>query len=98
MGKWQLECFKFGLYIFSPVAAFYWINKFENFEEKIEQFHRAQTSADSIKYEQMIKEYQTKAREERDKRYKEELKNSIADQTNELKEKLAKLEGNEQNN
>ena len=63
MGKWQLECVKFGTFIFAPVVSFYWFHKIENFEDKIEQYHRATTTADSIKNEAMIRDYQQKMRE-----------------------------------
>jgi len=91
---WQLECAKFGLFIFSPVIAFYWFHKVENLEEKFEDYHRKTTTAQSLKNEEMIKEYQQKMREKRDRKFKEELDNIRA--TENLQEKLAKLEGAEQ--
>ena len=97
MGKWPLECVKFGLLIFAPVISFYYFHKIENFEDKIEQYHRATTTAASLKNEAMIKEYQQKMREKRDKRFKEELESMRANDSNELKEKLVNLEGKENN-
>ena len=97
MGKWQLECVKFGTFIFAPVISFYWFHKIENFEDKIEQYHRATTTADSIKNEAMIREYQQKMREKRDKRFKQELESIRANDSNELREKLTSIEGQEKN-
>ena len=92
MGGWQLEATKFCLYIFAPVAAFAYFHKYENFEEKIEDYHRSQTSASAIKNEIMITEFQQKLREKRDQKFKDELEHIRATEAGELKEKLANLE------
>ena len=73
MGNWQLEVAKFGLYIFAPVASFYYFHKVENFEDKLEEYHRKQNSATSIQNEKMIKECQQKLRELREAKFKREL-------------------------
>ena len=92
MGGWQLEATKFCLYIFAPVAAFAYFHKYENFEEKIEDYHRSQTSASAIKNEIMITDFQQKLREKRDQKFKDELEHIRATEAGELKEKLANLE------
>jgi hypothetical protein len=97
MGKWQLECVKFGTFIFAPVVSFYWFHRIENFEDKIEQYHRATTTADSLKNEELIGVYQHKMRENRDKRFKEELESIRANDSNVLREKLARFEEQEKN-
>jgi len=94
MGGWQLECAKFGLFIFSPVIAFYWFHRIENLEDKFEEYHRKTTTAASLKNEEMIKEYQQKMRERRDKKFKEELDNIRA--TENLQQNLANLEGSKE--
>ena len=83
---------EFCLYIFAPVAAFAYFHKYENFEEKIEDYHRSQTSASAIKNEIMITEFQQKLREKRDQKFKDELEHIRATEAGELKEKLANLE------
>jgi len=73
MGEWRLEAAKFALYIFAPVFSFYHFHKVENFEQKLKAAHRSQYSIASAKSDEMIKEFQTKMREKRDKRFKEKL-------------------------
>ena len=92
MGGWQLEATKFCLYIFAPVAAFAYFHKYENFEGKIEEYHRSQTSASAIKNEIMITDFQQKLREKRDQKFKNELEHMRATEAGELKEKLANFE------
>jgi len=97
MGNWQLEVFKFSLYIFAPVLSFYHFHRIENFEEKIEEYHKAHVSEKSIKNEKIIKECQQRLREGRDKKFKAELETIRANEANDLKQKLAEIEGLERN-
>ena len=92
--KWQLEVFKFSLYIFAPVAAFYYFHRIENFEDKIEEYHRKHITAKSIKNEEMIKDCAKILRERRDQKFKVELESLRATEENQLKQKLNEIEQN----
>jgi len=56
MGNWQLEIFKFSLYVFAPVASFYIYHKVDFFGQELERFERKVTTPELLKNEKQIQE------------------------------------------
>jgi len=56
MGRWQLEIWKFSLYVFAPVASFYIYHKVDFFNKDLERFERKVTTPALIQNEKQIKE------------------------------------------
>lgn len=75
MGNWQLEAFKFSLYISAPVLAFWYFHQTENVRENLDKYYQANTDERTMKNHKMIIEAQQKMREIRDKRFEKELEN-----------------------
>lgn len=75
MGNWQLEAFKFSLYISAPVLAFWYFHQYENVRENLDKYYQATTDERTMKNHKMIIEAQQKMREIRDKRFEKELEN-----------------------
>jgi len=75
MGNWQLEAFKFSLYISAPVFAFWYFHQTENVQDNLDKYYQANTDERTMKNHKMITEAQQKMREIRDKRFEKELEN-----------------------
>jgi len=73
MGGWHLEAFKFSLYIFAPVAAFWYYHQAGTIEYNYDKLYSNTVTEQSIRDEKLIKEAQQKMRELRDKRFQKEL-------------------------
>jgi len=56
MGRWQLEIWKFSLYVFAPVASFYIYHKVDFFNKDLERFERKVTTPALLQNEKQIKE------------------------------------------
>jgi sigma54-dependent transcription regulator len=56
MGNWQLEIFKFSLYVFAPVASFYIYHKIDFFSKDLERYERKVTTPALVQNEKQIKE------------------------------------------
>ena len=94
MGTWKLEVAKFALYVFAPVASFYYFHKVEYFEDKIAESYRKQYSVTSAEGEKQIRECQEKMREKREARFKEQLatlEERRPSETRKLKEQMANM-------
>ena len=73
MGNWQLEVVKMGIYIFTPVAAFYYFHQVEYFKEDLIRYQRKARSLTSTKNDELMKECQEKLRENKEAQFKEQL-------------------------
>jgi len=73
MGGWHLEAFKFSLYIFAPVAAFWYYHQADTVEANYDKLYSNTITELQLKDEKLIKEAQQKMRELRDKRFQKEL-------------------------
>lgn len=56
MGNWQLEIFKFSLYVFAPVASFYIYHKVDFFNNELERLERKVTTPQLLKNEKQMQE------------------------------------------
>jgi len=56
MGNWQLEIFKFSLYVFAPVASFYIYHKVDFFNNELETFQRKYNTPQLLKNEKQIQQ------------------------------------------
>jgi len=56
MGRWQLEIWKFSLYVFAPVASFYIYHKVDFFSRDLERFERKVTTPALLENDKQIKE------------------------------------------
>jgi len=56
MGNWQLEIFKFSLYVFAPVASFYIYHKIDFFNNELEKLERKVTTPTLLKNEKQMQE------------------------------------------
>ena len=82
MGGWHLEAFKFSLYIFAPVGAFWYYHQADTIESNYDKLYSNTITEQSIRDEKLIREAQQKMRELRDKRFQKEL-----DELNKSKDK-----------
>lgn len=56
MGNWQLEIYKFAMYVFAPVTAFYIYHKVDFFNEDLEKFNRKVNTPQMLANEKQMKE------------------------------------------
>jgi len=56
MGNWQLEVFKFGLYVFAPVASFIIYHKVDFFKNDLEEFERKRHNPKLLENDRQIRE------------------------------------------
>lgn len=73
MGNWQLEVFRFGLYVFMPVLAFYGFHQVDLFKDDLLRFQRRLHTSETHKNEAMVRECVSQLQRSKEEEFKRQL-------------------------